>query len=137
MFSIFIEKLMYLVYILFMCIGYSMNLKIIIFFIINRNKESVNEELSWLRCLLILILLWEKHRLVVSIHCDSNAAIAKIKNYCYNGKRRQVRRKQIIVWDCISKEWIMYALMELNRCLTKGLVREKVHNTLHYSCFIC
>lgn len=44
-----------------------------------------------------------KHRLVVLIHCNSNAAIAKIKNYCYNGKRRQVRRKHIIIRECISK----------------------------------
>src|SRR3954468_12626892 len=64
---------------------------------------NASEEASWLRCLLAEIPLWEILMPVVLIHCDSTAAIAKIENRYYNGKRRQIRRKQNAFRDYISK----------------------------------
>ncbi|RZB86226.1 Retrovirus-related Pol polyprotein from transposon TNT 1-94 [Glycine soja] len=45
---------------------------------------TASEEASWLRSLFAEILLWERPILVVLIHCDSTAAIAKIENRYYN-----------------------------------------------------
>ena len=64
---------------------------------------TASEEASWLRSLLAEIPLWEKPLPAVLIHCDSTAAIAKIKNRYYNGKRRQIRRKHSTIRECISK----------------------------------
>ncbi|GAU48095.1 hypothetical protein TSUD_238340 [Trifolium subterraneum] len=58
---------------------------------------TASEEASWLRCLLSEIPLWEKPMSAVLIHCDSTAAIAKIENSFYNGRRRQIRRKHSTV----------------------------------------
>ena len=96
---------------------------------------TASEEASWLRCLLTEIPLWEKHMSVVLIHCDSTAAIAKIENRYYNGKRRQIRRKHITVRDCISKGAVRVDHVRTDENLadplTKGLAREKVYNTLY------
>ena len=64
---------------------------------------TASEEASWLRSLLAEIPLWDKPLPAVLIHCDSTAAIAKIKNRYYNGKRRQIRRKHSTIRECISK----------------------------------
>ena len=48
---------------------------------------AASEEASWLRSLLAKIPLWERPILVVLIHCDSTATIAKIENRYYNGKK--------------------------------------------------
>ena len=94
---------------------------------------SASEEASWLRCLLAEIPLWEKPMPAVLIHCDSTAAIAKIENRYYNGKRRQIRRKHSTVRDCISKGAIRVDHVRTDENLadplTKGLAREKVYNT--------
>ncbi|CAJ2634277.1 unnamed protein product [Trifolium pratense] len=63
---------------------------------------TASEEASWLRCLLSEIPLWEKPMPAVLIHCDSTAAIAKIENRFYNGKRRQIRRKHSTVRELIT-----------------------------------
>ena len=64
------------------------------------------------------------------IHCDSTAAIAKIQNHYYNGKRRQIRHKHNTV-----KEFLSTGAARVNHVrtdenladpLTKGLPREKV-----------
>jgi len=44
------------------------------------------EEVDWLRNLLADIPLWNKPVPAISIHCDSQAAIAKVKSKTYNGK---------------------------------------------------
>ena len=94
---------------------------------------SASEEASWLRCLLDEIPLWEKPMSVVLIHYDSTAAIAKIENHYYNGKRRQIRRKHITVRDFISKGAVRVDHVRTDKNLayplTKGLAREKVYNT--------
>ena len=48
---------------------------------------TASEEASWLRSLLAEIPLWERPIPAVLIHCDSTAAIAKIENRYYNGKK--------------------------------------------------
>ena len=51
---------------------------------------STSEEENWLRDLLYEISLWEKPIPPVLIHCDSTAAIGKVKNRYYNGKSRPI-----------------------------------------------
>ena len=67
------------------------------------------------------------------IHCDSTAAIAKIKNRYYNGKRRQIRRKHSTIRECISNGAVRVDFVRTNENLadplTKGLNREKVQET--------
>ena len=48
---------------------------------------TASEEAEYLRNLLAEIPLWEKPIPAVLIHCDSTAAIAKVQNRYYNGKR--------------------------------------------------
>lgn len=94
---------------------------------------TASEEASWLRCLLTEIPLWEKIMPAILIHYDSTAAIEKIENHYYNGKRRQIRRNHNIVRGCISKGSVRVDHVRTNENLadhlTKGLVREKVYNT--------
>lgn len=94
---------------------------------------TTSEEVSWLRCLLYEILLWEKLMPIVFIHCDSAANIAKIENHYYNCKRRQIRRKHNTVRYCISKGAVRVDHVRtdenLTDPLTKGLTRGKVYNT--------
>lgn len=75
----------------------------------------------------------EKPMLVVLIRCDITAAIAKIENRYYNGKRCQIRRKYNTFRDCISKGVIrVYHICtdkNLADPLTKKLTREKIYNT--------
>ena len=56
-----------------------------------------SEEENWLRDLLYEIPLWEKLIPPILIHCDSIAAIGRVKNHYYNGKSRPIRRKHSIV----------------------------------------
>ena len=94
---------------------------------------TASEEASWLRCLLTEIPLWEKPLLVVLIYCDSTAAIEKIGNRYYNGKRLQIRRKHNIVRELLSTGAVRVDHVRTDENLadplTKGLAREKVHNT--------
>jgi len=83
--------------------------------------------------LLAEIPLWEKPLPAVLIHCDSTAAIAKIKNRYYNGKRRQIRRKHSTIRECISNGAVRVDFVRTDENLadplTKGLNREKVRET--------
>ena len=94
---------------------------------------AASEEASWLRCLLAEIPLWEKPLPAVLIRCDSTAAIAKIENRYYNGKKRQIRRKHSTIRGLISNGAVRvdYVRTDENLAdpLTKGLTREKVLNT--------
>jgi len=69
----------------------------------------------------------------VLIHCDSTATIAKTENCYYNGKSRQIRRKHNIVQEFLSTGAVrvdhVHTDENLADPLTKGLAREKVHNT--------
>ncbi|XP_021741961.1 uncharacterized protein LOC110708182 [Chenopodium quinoa] len=92
---------------------------------------TASEEAGWLRGLLGEIPLWEKPLPAVLIHCDSTAAIAKVQNRYYNGKRRQIRRKHNTVREYLSIGAVRvdHVRTENNLAdpLTKGLAREKVH----------
>lgn len=94
---------------------------------------AASEEASWLRCLLSEIPLWERPLPAVLIHCDSTAAIAKIENRYYNGKRRQIRRKHSTIREYLSNGTVRVDFVRTNENLadplTKGLNREKVANT--------
>ncbi|KAM1925822.1 hypothetical protein ACFX13_033067 [Malus domestica] len=94
---------------------------------------TASEEAGWLRNLLSDTPLWEKPIPVVLIHCDSTAAIAKVQNRYYNGKRRQIRRKHNTVRDYLSKGAVRvdHIRSEENLAdpLMKGLAREKVWKT--------
>ncbi|GKE42424.1 hypothetical protein Tco_1469708, partial [Tanacetum coccineum] len=94
---------------------------------------TASEEASWLRCLLAEIPLWEKLIPVVLIHCDSTAAIAKVQNCYYNGKKRQIRRKHNTIREFLTTGAIRVDHVRTDKNiadpLTKGLAREKVLNT--------
>ena len=49
-----------------------------------------SDKANWLRDLLYEIP-------PILIHCDSNAAIGRVKNHYYNSKSRPIRRKHSIV----------------------------------------
>ncbi|GAA0157763.1 hypothetical protein LIER_38516 [Lithospermum erythrorhizon] len=93
---------------------------------------SASEEAGWLRSLLAEIPLWERPIPVVLIHCDSTAAIEKIQNRYYNGKR-QIRCKHSPVREFLSTGAVRVDHVRsddnLADPLTKGLAREKVHRT--------
>ena len=94
---------------------------------------SASEEAGWLRSLLSDTPLWERPIPAVLIHCDSTAAIAKIQNRYYNGKKRQIRRKHSTIREYISTGAVRVDHVRsddnLADPLTKGLAREKVYKT--------
>jgi hypothetical protein len=59
--------------------------------------ELTGSEAEWLRNFLVSIPLGTKPTPSVSIHCDSQSAIAIAKNTSYNGKNRHVRLRHNIV----------------------------------------
>ncbi|KAA0046026.1 putative Polyprotein [Cucumis melo var. makuwa] len=94
---------------------------------------SGSEEASWLRSLLSEIPTWERPILAILIHCDSTAAIAKVQNRYYNGKRRQIRCKHSTIRELLTTGAVIvdYIRSDNNLVdpLTKGLAREKVFKT--------
>lgn len=94
---------------------------------------GASEEAAWLRNLLSEIPLWEKPIPAILIHCDSTAAIAKVQNRFFNGKRRQIRRKHSTVRELLTNGAVRVDYVRTNENLadplTKGLAREKVWNT--------
>ena len=94
---------------------------------------SASEEVGWLRNLLSDTPLWKRPIPTVLIHCNSTAAIAKVQNRYYNGKRRQIRRKHSTI-----REFLFTGAMRVDNIryddnladpLTKGLAKEKVYKT--------
>lgn len=88
---------------------------------------KISEEASWLKDLLSNISLWEKLIPVVLIHCDCIAAISKVQDWYYNGKRRQICRKHSTIRGFLSTKAVrvdhVYVRTEDNIVdpLTKGL----------------
>ena len=60
--------------------------------------EKVIFEAEWLKNLFSYIPLWTKPTQYVSMHCDSQPAIAKAKSKMLNGKNKHIRLKHNIVW---------------------------------------
>ena len=94
---------------------------------------SASEEANWLRDLLYEIPLWEKPIPPILIHCDSTAAIGKVKNRYYNGKSRSIRRKHNTVRSYLSSGIIAVDYIKSNENLadlfTKALAKDRVWNT--------
>ncbi|KAA0048415.1 putative Polyprotein [Cucumis melo var. makuwa] len=94
---------------------------------------AASEEASWLRSLLPEIPTWKRPIPAVLIHYDSTAAITKVQNRYYNGKRRQIRRKHSTIRELLTTGTVIvdYVRSDDNLAdpLTKGLAREKVFKT--------
>ena len=94
---------------------------------------AASEEASSLRSLLSEIPTWERSIPTILIHCDSIAAIAKVQNRYYNGKRRQIRRKHSTIRELLTTGAVIVDYVRSNDNLvdplTKGLAREKVFKT--------
>ena len=94
---------------------------------------SASEEANWLRDLLYEIPLWEKPISPILIHCDSAAAIGRIKNRYYNGKSIPIRRKHSTIRSYLSDGIITVDYIKSNNNLanpfTKALAKDRVWNT--------
>jgi hypothetical protein len=94
---------------------------------------SASEEVNWLRDLLYEIPLWEKPIPPILIHCDSTAAISRVRNHYYNGKSRPIRRKHSTVRSYLSSGIVNVDYIKscdnLADPFTKALARERVWNT--------
>jgi hypothetical protein len=95
---------------------------------------SASEEANWLRDLLYEIPLWEKSIPPILIHCDSTAAIGRVRNRYYNGNSRPIRKKHSIVRSYLSGGIVNVDYIKscdnLANPFTKALARERVWNTL-------
>ena len=91
---------------------------------------SANEEANWLRDLLYEIPLWKKPIPPILIHCDSTAAIGRVKNHYYNGKSRPIRRGHSTMRSYLSSGIIIMDYIKSNDNLvdpfTKALAKDKV-----------
>ena len=59
--------------------------------------ENASFKAEWLRNLLANIPLWTRPAPSVSMHCDSQATIAKAKSKIFNGNNRHIRLRHNIV----------------------------------------
>ena len=96
--------------------------------------EKTSSKAEWLRNLLADIPLWTRPTPFVSMHCDSQAAIAKVKSKIFNGKNRHIRLRhnivqQLIETGVISLEFVRPEL-NLANPLTKPLNKKLVEETL-------
>ena len=94
---------------------------------------SASEEANWLKDLLYEIPLWEKPIPHILIHCDSTAAIGRVKNHYYNGKSKPIRRKHNTVRSYLNSDIITVDYIKSNDNLadpfTKALAKDRVWNT--------
>jgi hypothetical protein len=92
--------------------------------------ELAGQEADWLRGLLADIPIWGKPTPLVSLHCDSQAAIGVANNSEYNGKRRHIRVRHGIVKQLIKNGVISFEYVKSEKNLadplTKGLTRKVV-----------
>ena len=95
--------------------------------------DKASEEAKWLRHFLIDVPLWPKPVHVVSIHCDSQAAISRAQNSNYNWKSRHIRMRhntmRQLLKDGIIAINIVRSTENLADPFTKGLAKELVHKT--------
>ena len=82
---------------------------------------SASEDANWLRDLLYEIPLWEKLIPSILIHCDSTAAIVRVKNRYYNGKSKPIRRKHSTVRSYLSGDIITMDYIKSNDNLAKSI----------------
>ena len=91
---------------------------------------SASEEANWLKDLLYEIPLWEKPIPLILIHCDSIAAIGRVKNRYYNGKSRPIIRRHSTMRSYFSNGIITVDYIKSNDNLadpfTKALAKDRV-----------
>ena len=87
---------------------------------------STSKEAEWLRGLIHEIPLWSKPVAPISIHCDSEATLARAYSHVYNGKSRHIGLRHSYVRDLISNGVITVDFVRSNQNLadplTKGLL---------------
>ncbi|KAG7553092.1 Zinc finger CCHC-type [Arabidopsis thaliana x Arabidopsis arenosa] len=91
---------------------------------------AAGREAEWLRHLVSEIPLWPKPVSPISIHCDSQATLAKAYSQVYNGKSRHLGLRhsgirELITHGVITLEFIR-SEHNLADHLTKGLARDLV-----------
>ncbi|GJY78268.1 zinc finger, CCHC-type containing protein [Tanacetum coccineum] len=91
---------------------------------------AAGKKAEWLRNLIHEIPIWSKPIIPISIHCDSDATLAKAYSQIYNGKSRHlgVRHsmvRELIMNGVISIEFV-WSQHNLANHLTKGLARDLV-----------
>ena len=95
--------------------------------------EKACSEAEWLRDLLANLPTNTHPSPNVSIHCDCQAAIARVKSKIYNGKSRHIRLRHNFVKQLLESGVVTldYVKSELNLAdpLTKPLNRRLVVNT--------
>ena len=94
---------------------------------------SASEKANQLRDLLYEIPLWEKSIPPILIHCDSTAAIGRVKNRYYSGKPRPIRRKYSTMRTYLSNGIITVDYIKSNDNLAdqfiKALTKDRIQNT--------
>ena len=94
-------------------------------------SDKAGEEAEWLRQNLKDIPLWQKLVPAICIHCDNQAAISRAQNAIYNGKSRQIRRRDNTVKLLLSNGIIFIDFVSskdnLADPLTIGLSGERVN----------
>ena len=89
--------------------------------------EKAGTKAEWLRNLLADIPKWDKPLPSISLHCDSQAAIACAINKIYNGKKKHIHLRHNIVQQLISNGVIamkfVWSEKNLVDPLIKGLTR--------------
>ena len=95
--------------------------------------KKARSKAEWLRNLLIDILPFTKSIAFICIHCDCQAAIARVKSKIYNGKSRHICLRHNIVRQLIDNGVMSMDFVRLERNLadplTKPLARRLVSET--------
>ena len=91
---------------------------------------SAGQEAEWLRDLLIEILLASKNVSKVSIHCDTQATLARVYSEVYNRKSRHISLRHEYVRKLIKDEIIslqfVRSIYNLADPFTKPFTRDLV-----------
>ena len=95
--------------------------------------EKTSSKAKWLRNLLVDIPLWMRPTSSMSMHCDSQVAIAKVKNKIFNGKNKHIHLRHNIVIQFLETRVISLGFVrsELNLIdpLTEPLNKKLVEET--------
>ncbi|GJZ17050.1 zinc finger, CCHC-type containing protein [Tanacetum coccineum] len=91
---------------------------------------AAGKEAEWLRNLILEILLWSKPITPISIHCDSDATLAKAYTQMYNGMSRHLGVRHNMIRELITNGVVSieFAMSQQNLAdhLTKGLARDLI-----------
>lgn len=80
--------------------------------------ELASHESKWLRALLADIPMGRSSLTPISLHCDSQSAISVAKNNVYNGKRKHIRLKHVIVREILGDGVISLDFIRSEKNLT-------------------